>query len=185
MRQRDADGCLSTLIVVAEGARPKDGSELMHKTDSGEYRLGGIARSRRARSRRAHWQGNAHLRARPLQRGGAPTTLDRILGTRFGVHAVEMIEAGQIRPHGQLPKLLGDSTCPIAEAVHRLRLVSAEQPDGPDRPRRRNFLRRLKQNDRFVKSLSDRLLARAENYSTFTARRQTFSVLSWTHCSSF
>src|SRR6185437_1805780 len=36
VRLRDKEGCLSTLIVVAEGAKPRDGKQLMHVTGSGE-----------------------------------------------------------------------------------------------------------------------------------------------------
>jgi len=36
-----------------------------------------------------------------LQRGGAPTSFDRILCTRFGARAVQLIAEGEIRPHGR------------------------------------------------------------------------------------
>ncbi len=42
VRQRDVNKCLSTLIVVAEGAREKEGHERIRATGSGEHRLGGI-----------------------------------------------------------------------------------------------------------------------------------------------
>src|SRR5688500_16213107 len=41
-RKREGQGCLSTMIVVAEGARPIDGNQFMHATEQGEYKLGGI-----------------------------------------------------------------------------------------------------------------------------------------------
>jgi len=123
VRKREADGCLSTLIVVAEGAKPKDGSTTMHKTDSGEYRMGGIAEMvaqevamRTGKETRTCVLGH-------LQRGGHPTTLDRILGTRFGVKAVELIDQGRF---GHMVSYQNYQVLdvPIAEAVHRLRLVS-------------------------------------------------------------
>ena len=54
--------------------------------------------------------------------GGAPTTLDRILGTRFGVHAVEMIAAGKL---GEMVSYQNYEvgSVPIADAVHRIKLV--------------------------------------------------------------
>ena len=60
-----------------------------------------------------------------LQRGGAPTTLDRILGTRFGVKAVELIAEGK---YGEMVSYQNYQvlSVPIAEAVHRIKLV---QPD--------------------------------------------------------
>jgi len=125
VRKREADGCLSTLIVVAEGAKAKDGSASMQKTESGEYRLGGIAETvaqeiiaRTGKETRTCVLGH-------LQRGGHPTTLDRILGTRFGVKAVEMIEQekfGHMVSYQNYQVL----EVPIADAVHRLRLVSSD-----------------------------------------------------------
>src|SRR5437763_16684759 len=57
-----------------------------------------------------------------LQRGGAPTTLDRILGTRFGVKAVKLIHEKQF---GSMVSYQNYQVrhVPIAEAVNRLRLV--------------------------------------------------------------
>ena len=57
-----------------------------------------------------------------LQRGGAPTTLDRILGTRFGVHAVQLVAEerfGEMVSY-QNYEVLG---VPIANAVHRTKRV--------------------------------------------------------------
>jgi ATP-dependent phosphofructokinase / diphosphate-dependent phosphofructokinase len=60
-----------------------------------------------------------------LQRGGAPTTFDRVLATQYGAHAVRLIHEGK----------LGEMICyqpphmksvPIREAVHRIREVDAK-----------------------------------------------------------
>jgi 6-phosphofructokinase 1 len=60
-----------------------------------------------------------------LQRGGAPTALDRILGTRFGVQAVKLIEEGAF---GTMVSYQNYETkaVPIADAVHRLRRVNVD-----------------------------------------------------------
>jgi len=122
IRQRDADGCKSTMIVVAEGAASRQGKQLRHAVASGEYRLGGIGdivarevAERTGKETRACTLGH-------LQRGGAPTTLDRILGTRFGVKAVQLILE---KKFGMMVSYQNYLTLevPIAEAVHRLRLV--------------------------------------------------------------
>ena len=57
-----------------------------------------------------------------LQRGGGPTTVDRLLGTRFGVKAIQMIAERQF---GMMVSYKNDQTLcvPIADAVHRLRFV--------------------------------------------------------------
>jgi len=60
-----------------------------------------------------------------LQRGGPPTTLDRILGTRFGVKAVKMVHERQF---GSMVSYQNYQVqhVPIADAVNRLRLVPAD-----------------------------------------------------------
>ena len=91
--KRMSGGADCTLIVVAEGARA-EGADFatLHTDTKGETRLGGIGAhvaeeiaQRTGRETRTMVLGH-------LQRGGAPTTLDRILGTRFGVGAVRMIQ---------------------------------------------------------------------------------------------
>ena len=122
IRARDAAGNLSSLVVVAEGARPKNGQQVKREMQEGEFRLGGmgdiVAReiaSRNGKETRACVLGH-------LQRGGAPTTLDRILGTRFGVKAVQLINEGQF---GSMVSYQNYQVrhVPIADAVNRLRLV--------------------------------------------------------------
>jgi 6-phosphofructokinase len=125
IRKRDAEGHLSSLVVAAEGARPKNGQVVMHPTGAGEYRLGGIGdvvaheiAARTGKETRSCVLGH-------LQRGGAPTTLDRILGTRFGVKAVQLINE---RRFGSMVSYQNYQVqhVPIADAVNRLRLVPAD-----------------------------------------------------------
>jgi len=125
VRVREQHGCLSTMIVVAEGACPKDGSLSVREQTVGEVKLGGIGErvahevmARTGKETRTCVLGH-------LQRGGAPTTQDRILGTRFGVKAVELIADGQFG-HMVSYQNYQVLAVPIARAVHRLRLV---QPD--------------------------------------------------------
>ena len=122
IRARDAAGNLSSLVVVAEGARPKNGEQIKRETKEGEFRLGGVGdivareiASRTGKETRTCVLGH-------LQRGGAPTTLDRILGTRFGVKAVQLINEGHF---GSMVSYQNYQVrhVPIAEAVNRLRLV--------------------------------------------------------------
>src|SRR5438477_12210668 len=44
IKQREAAGRLGSLVVVAEGARPKDGQQIKRDIEGGEFRLGGIRR---------------------------------------------------------------------------------------------------------------------------------------------
>jgi 6-phosphofructokinase 1 len=122
IRARDTAGDLSSLVVVAEGARPKDGQQVKRETKEGEFRLGGIGdivaheiAARTGKETRTCVLGH-------LQRGGAPTTLDRILGTRFGVKAVQLVNEGHF---GSMVSYQNYQVrhVPIADAVNRLRLV--------------------------------------------------------------
>ncbi|PYJ09174.1 MAG: 6-phosphofructokinase [Verrucomicrobia bacterium] len=119
-------GSLSAIVVVAEGACPRDGQIVMRPNQEGEYRLGGIGdivareiAARTGKETRCTVLGH-------LQRGGPPTTLDRILGTRFGVRAVKLIEQKQF---GSMVSYQNYQVrhVPIAEAVNRVKLVP---PDG-------------------------------------------------------
>lgn len=120
--RREKSGAKSTMIVVAEGASPRDGKQTRHITGSGEHRLGGIAEmvakevaDRTGKEVRTCVLGH-------LQRGGAPSALDRILATRFGVKAVQLIEE---KKFGTMVSYQNYKTTdvPISHAVHRLRKV--------------------------------------------------------------
>jgi ATP-dependent phosphofructokinase / diphosphate-dependent phosphofructokinase len=124
VRARDARGDLSTMIVVAEGASPKNGAEtLVHRLNIlGENRLGGIGEMvTREVAERTGKESRCCVLGH-LQRGGAPTTVDRLLGTRFGVKAVQLIAE---RKFGAMVSYQNEQTraVPIAEAVNRLRFV--------------------------------------------------------------
>ena len=117
VRQRELEGCLSTLVVVAEGATEHAGQGEIMRAGIGEVVAEEIAR-RTGKETRTCVLGH-------LQRGGAPTTLDRNLGTRFGVHAVDLIAEGRFGEmvSYQNYQVLG---VPIADAVYRIKVV---QPD--------------------------------------------------------
>ena len=122
IKQRDAAGNLSSLVVVAEGARPKDGQQIKRDMQDGEFRLGGIGDIVAREIARRTGKETRSCVLGHLQRGGAPTTLDRILGTRFGVKAVQLANEGHF---GSMVSYQNYQVrhVPIAEAVNRLRLV--------------------------------------------------------------
>ena len=120
--RREKEGAKCTMVVVAEGAKPKDGKVSRLQSANGENRLGGIAEivgreigNRTGKEVRTCVLGH-------LQRGGAPTMLDRILGTRFGIKAVQLLEE---RKFGSMVSYKTHSTCavPISDAVHKMRRV--------------------------------------------------------------
>jgi 6-phosphofructokinase 1 len=125
IRKRSEEGCTSTLVVVAEGAHPRDRGEFYRKAGPGEYKLGGIGEHVAAEISARTGKETRCCVLGHLQRGGAPTTLDRILGTRFGVHAVELIAEerfGEMVSY-QNYQVLG---VPISHAVHRTKRVPAD-----------------------------------------------------------
>jgi len=119
---REAAGYFGTVVVAAEGARPKHGEQVKRDVEGGEFRLGGIGEivareiaMRTGKETRCCVLGH-------LQRGGAPTTLDRILATRFGVKAVQLANEGHF---GSMVSYQNYQVrhVSIAEAVNRLKLV--------------------------------------------------------------
>jgi 6-phosphofructokinase 1 len=96
IRSREAAGRHFSIVVVAEGARPKDGAvELVERRGVGTVdRLGGIG-SKVARYIEHHTGKETRtLVLGHLQRGGSPTTYDRLLALRFGSAAVRAIADG-------------------------------------------------------------------------------------------
>lgn len=126
IRQREAQGAHSTLVVVAEGAHLPDG-ELMTIDPNclGEVRLGGMGDYVAHRIGELTGKETRSCTLGHLQRGGSPTALDRILGTRFGVMAVKLAEEGQF---GRMVSYQSYhvGSVPIEEAVNKLRVVNPE-----------------------------------------------------------
>ncbi|TLD68601.1 6-phosphofructokinase [Phragmitibacter flavus] len=122
-----ASGHRSVLIVVAEGAHLEDG-KLMGKEEgraNQQMLLGGIGVHVARQVEEMTGHETRDVRLGHLQRGGSPTALDRILGTRFGVKAVSLIKDKQFgRMVNYQSYHVGD--VPIEDAVNKLRLV---QPD--------------------------------------------------------
>ena len=127
-RERFQSG-YSPIVVVSEGAAPKDGSLVTStgQTDAfGHVRLGGIGAAlasvieeRTGREARAVVLGH-------VQRGGTPSPFDRVLATRFGLAAVDAIHDGQ---SGVMVALRGTDIVrvPLAAATAQLKLVPVER----------------------------------------------------------
>ncbi len=126
IRQRDATGAHSTLVVVAEGACLPDGDMVtVDSNEGGQVRLGGIGDVVAHRLEELTGKDTRACTLGHLQRGGAPTALDRILGTRFGVMAVKLAEEGRFGRMVSYQAYHVDSV-PIEEAVNKLRVVEAD-----------------------------------------------------------
>ena len=96
IRDREATGRHFSMIVVAEGARPKNGSiALLGAAKTGTVeRLGGIGAQVAAAIGERTGKETRGLVLGHLQRGGSPTTFDRLLALRFGSGAVRAISDG-------------------------------------------------------------------------------------------
>jgi len=89
IRRREAEGRHFSVVVVAEGAAPKGGSVSL--IDPEHQRLGGIADKVANSIQQMTGKETRTLVLGHLQRGGSPTTFDRLLGLRFGAAAVRLI----------------------------------------------------------------------------------------------
>ncbi|UCE15569.1 MAG: 6-phosphofructokinase [Candidatus Bathyarchaeota archaeon] len=98
IKQRQNRGKIFSLIIVAEGARPKGCTEIRYSSGVDEFghpRLGGVGyyigkeiEKRMDIETRVVVLGH-------LQRGGSPTAFDRILATRYGIAAIDLVHKGQ------------------------------------------------------------------------------------------
>lgn len=121
---RRSKGKKFSIIVVAEGAHPK-GEEPLYKQKGSVKRLGGIGEQvSREIERRTGMESRSTVLGH-LQRGGSPTSYDRILATRFGVKAVELFHE---KRYNRMVCIRGNSieSVLLAEAVKGTRRVDPE-----------------------------------------------------------
>ena len=97
IQSRDQWGARFSIVVVAEGARPKGGQVSVVAAAHGGHqeRLGGAGNRCATDLEVLTGKESRHVVLGHLQRGGAPTAFDRTLATRFGGKAVELILRGQ------------------------------------------------------------------------------------------
>jgi ATP-dependent phosphofructokinase / diphosphate-dependent phosphofructokinase len=116
-------------VIIAEGAKPKEGDIFSKKSTEVGYenvRLGGIAFRFSAELKAAGLK--ADVRETVLghtQRGGTPIAYDRILATQFGVKAFELVLAGD---YGKMVTYKNNDiqTVTLKEAVEKYNTVNPE-----------------------------------------------------------
>jgi len=122
--EREREGKRFTLVVVAEGARErgKDFVTSGPEERNREARLGGIGAVVAAEIQKRTGKETRVCVLGHLQRGGAPTTFDRLLCTRFGAKAVQLIAEEK---YGYMVALRPPDTAAVklTEAIGRLRTV--------------------------------------------------------------
>ncbi|MBI2703729.1 MAG: 6-phosphofructokinase [Actinobacteria bacterium] len=127
-RRHEQHGRFASIIVVAEGATPKEGTmKLVSKEidEFGHVRLGGIGQTL-AEEIESHTGYETRVTILGhVQRGGTPTAFDRVLATRFGVAAIDAVhaEAWGTMVALQCGKIV---RVPMSDAVGRLKTVDAD-----------------------------------------------------------
>ena len=117
-----------SIVVVAEGATFKKGTFVTQDRERdafGHVRLGGIGQALSEEIRnRTQYETRVTVLGH-LQRGGSPTAFDRILGTRYGVKAMELAEKERF---GMMPSLRGNkiTETSLEEATGKLKTVDKE-----------------------------------------------------------
>ncbi|MCI0342524.1 MAG: ATP-dependent 6-phosphofructokinase [Planctomycetales bacterium] len=124
--ERERRGRGFSIIVAAEGARAVGGGERTRgPAEAGrEVRLGGIGDWLASELARETGKEARSLTLGHLQRGGSPTTFDRLLATRLGAAAIRYLEAGRtsVMVGLQPPDVVA---VPLREAVARMKAVPA------------------------------------------------------------
>jgi ATP-dependent phosphofructokinase / diphosphate-dependent phosphofructokinase len=143
IRRRHSRGRFFSIVVVAEGATPREGTLERFESaragpsqstaagsgdrdEFGHERLGGIGQLlEREIGERTGFDTRATVLGH-IQRGGTPTAFDRVLATRLGLAA---IDAAHDRRWGVMPALIGTriELVALGEAVSKLRLVPPEE----------------------------------------------------------
>jgi ATP-dependent phosphofructokinase / diphosphate-dependent phosphofructokinase len=133
IRQRHERGRYFSIVVVAEGAKfsssePGHGAPVlqdMGKDEFGHVKLGGIANIlAREIEKRTGYETRAVVLGH-IQRGGSPSAFDRVLATRYGLGAIDMVHRGEF---GCMAALRANKivSIPLVEAISRNRTVDDE-----------------------------------------------------------
>ncbi len=129
IRRRHSRGRYFSIVVVAEGALPEQGTMELAGGDTDEFghvRLGGIGQRLELEiERRTGFETRAVVLGH-VQRGGSPTAYDRVLATRFGVAAIDAAHEGR---WGTMPALRGAKIelVALSAAVAELRTVTPDE----------------------------------------------------------
>jgi len=118
VKNRKDTGKTFSLVVVAEGAFPKGSDGVVTKEKGldafGHARLGGIAEAVAGEIEEKTGIETRYVVLGHLQRGGTPSAFDRILATRYGVKAIEMVKEGSF---GNMAALQGGDIVEVSLEV--------------------------------------------------------------------
>jgi len=119
----------SPIIVVAEGAMPTEGDMVTQTGELdafGHVRLGGVGNWLAGQIEKQTGKEARAVVLGHVQRGGTPTAFDRVLATRFGLHAIDAVNDGD---WGKMVALQGTGIVrvPLEEATRELKTVPLER----------------------------------------------------------
>jgi len=126
LKARHESGKKFSIVVVSEGAKPSDTDHFEtlseEKDEFGHVRLGGIGQRLAKEIEKRLGVETRFTVLGHVQRGGSPTAYDRVLATRYGVEAVDLIKEGHF---GKMVALRGYKIVPVdlTESVTKLRTV--------------------------------------------------------------
>ncbi len=130
LKKRYIKGKLFSIIVVAEGAEFLMDEFNVNEEDKkydefGRARLGGISNFLANEIERRTGYDTRTTILGHVQRGGVPTAFDRMLGTRFGIYAVEMVEQ---KKFGRMCAINSNiiTDIPIEDAIGKLKTVDLD-----------------------------------------------------------
>ncbi|HEY6306150.1 MAG TPA: 6-phosphofructokinase [Candidatus Angelobacter sp.] len=132
LKRRHDRGRYFSIIVAAEGARLAQGSGLITEgaklDEFGHVRLGGIGNVLAAEIESRTGFETRTVILGHTQRGGSPTAFDRMLATRYGVGAIDLVHKSGF---GRMVALKGNeiTDVPITDAIARIRCVPQELID--------------------------------------------------------
>ncbi|HAJ56226.1 MAG TPA: 6-phosphofructokinase [Candidatus Omnitrophica bacterium] len=130
LKKRHSRGRTFSIVVVAEGAKMKasDMTKDQSLDEFGHVKLGGIGDYLGKEIEKKTGYETRVTVLGHIQRGGSPTAFDRVLGTRFGIKAVELVEN---KKFGQMVSLSGTKivAVPLEKGVEKLKTVDMELYD--------------------------------------------------------
>ena len=130
VKERNRRGKRFSIVVVAEGAKPKDGDVVVKrivKDGTEPVRLGGIGFVVGAQIEKITGIDTRTVVMGHLQRGGTPTPFDRVLATKLGAKAVDLIAKGEF---GYMVAVKGDSLTKVSlqDVAKGTRMVRLNDP---------------------------------------------------------
>jgi phosphofructokinase-like protein len=131
IKHRQERGRNFSIVVVAEGAKPKGGREIVYSESIDEFghiSLGGVGYYVGREIEKCINIETRVVVLGHLQRGGSPAPFDRILATRFGIAAIDLVHEGKF---GNMVAIQGNKivSVPLKEVVSKRKTVDLELYD--------------------------------------------------------